>query len=188
MVESIETVAEYSLLLTLTLVCFVDFLSGYGFALMRKYTESKWYSEVRERTWLHNKVPWQLFAAAWPAMYVLIIASIYLVYHTATEPFDHETRVVAWVFLASIVAGKCWTPAFFTMHWSYVCLALLVALEALNGVIQYYMWQGTYYTSFWMYFPYTVWCLVALLLTAEWCWHERAHVHEERAQLMNEQL
>jgi tryptophan-rich sensory protein len=103
---------------------------------------------------------------------------MYQVFANAAEPLSQGVQIIGWAFLANIVLNKLWSPVFFALHMSYLSLAMIVAIEALNILIQYYMWVGGFTNSFWCFLPYTIWCAFAFVLNAEWCWYERSYVQD----------
>ncbi len=169
-----NTEADVAILYVLTALCFVDVLSGATF-MERMYQTAEWYVETKRATRITRRLPWWFFGAMWTALYILIIASLYIVFTTAnaSAAFGTTLDIIGIAFLVNIALNKLWTPVFFAMHQPWMALVIVVALNALNGLIQYYMYTGGYYpNAFWIYFPYTVWCVVAFVLNCEWLWAE----------------
>lgn len=163
-------VGDVSVLYALTLLCFCDVLSGASFTSMREYQTSEWYQETRRHTKITKHLPGWVFGAVWTVLYILVIASLYLVFTAAT--FDRTLDIIGIAFLVNIVMNKLWSPVFLTMRMPWASMLIVVALNALNGLILGYMWTGAYFDSFWIFMPYAIWCFFALILNTEWLWAE----------------
>lgn len=180
-----SSVADVAVLFGLTLWGFVDVVSGAMFMEQRAYLNAEWYLEAKKYTKLTKRLPPWFFGAMWTALYILIIASLYIVFLTVEQSgaFGQTLDIIGMAALVNLFLNKLWTPVFFTWHMPWAALFIVVCLNALNGLIQYYMWAGGYYpNAFWIYFPYTVWCVVAFCLNCEWLWAEskmrRRHRHQ----------
>lgn len=176
-----DSEADISVLYVLTALCFADVLSGAAFE--RDYAALEWYQEARRYTRVTKRLPAWLFGVVWSALYVLFITALYLVYNAPTPVYGRTLDIIALAALVEIVLNKLWSPVFFTLHAPWVALFVVVAMNALNGLILAYMWYGAFYPqAFWVYVPYAAWCLFALVLNAEWLWAESRLRHKQRCQ------
>ena len=164
-------VGDVSVLYVLTLFCFCDVLSGASFWSTREYETSEWYTETKRYTKITKRLPGAVFGLVWTALYILVIASLYLVFTNAT--FDRTLDIIGMAFLVNIFMNKLWSSVFLTLRMPWAAMLIVLALNVLNGLILGYMWTGAYFNSFWIFMPYTIWCAFALILNAEWLWAER---------------
>lgn len=169
-----NTGSDIAILLGLTVACFVDVMSGASFLMQREYLAAEWYVETKRYTKITKRLPSWLFGVVWTILYILVIASLYILFRAAiaNSLFDRTLDIIGVGSLVNIFLNKIWTPVFFTLHMPWAAFFIVVALNALNGLIWAYMWIGGYHDSFWIYLFYVAWCFFALILNAEWLWAE----------------
>jgi translocator protein len=151
-------------------VCVFLVVSIFFPAFLRNFGDQKSYYEKYSASISFAPPSW-LFGPMWFVLYVLISASeilhIMSVSITLVAVDAYYISIVA-LFMASVFFGHFWVKVFFQVHNAgfAVVVAFITFATALSVLIMYAM-VGLW-TSFALYFPYTIWLLLALFLNYNW--------------------
>lgn len=136
------------------LALFVVLVVGTGFAIGYLNVPGGWYAGLN-KPWF-NPANW-IFAPVWAVIYVLIAIAGWRTWNFGSR----TTAMQLWA--AQMALNFLWSPAFFSLHWPGVALAIIVSLFAVILTFIVKQWNNDRISSL-LFFPYAAWIGFASML------------------------
>jgi tryptophan-rich sensory protein len=137
-------------------------------AALRSGTQYEYY----ERRMNHVKIapkPW-VFKVVWPILYGLVAATgiIHFLSKPMNVPADDYYIAIVVLFFVNITLNHLWTILFFVNKQPLLALTDAFALFFTAVVIEVLLGIEELTLPFWLYFPYTLWLFIAIILNGMW--------------------
>jgi translocator protein len=138
------------------LIVFLVLVVGGGWIIGATNLPGPWYAALQKPPFTP---PNWLFPVAWTVLYVLIALAGWRTYKRVTD------SAVMQVWWAQLVLNFAWSPIFFTRHWMWPALAVILAMLALIVTFIVLQWRKDR-TAALLFVPYAGWVAFASLLNA----------------------
>lgn len=164
--------ADVGIMFGLALLAFADLFAGVFFRMASGnsgYAMSDWYRKGAKRMWWMP--PWWVFPLVWFVLKVLIISALYIFYRAVTLSglYGATVDTVTLLFLFNMALNALWVPVFFDLRAPAVALVICLGILGTGAAILAYLsFDNLYWTSFWLFLWYPLWCLFALVLNVAW--------------------
>ena len=103
-----------------------------------------------------------LFGIVWTVLYVMIAASMLLVWSRVKKK---DRRVIAGLFGVNLFANAIWSPVFFIEHQLDLAVYVAVIIAVTAWLLIYQLWN-IQRTAAWLLVPYALWTTFATVLAA----------------------
>jgi len=138
----------------LILAAFLAVVIGAGSLIGVATAPGDWYAGLQKPPF--NPPNW-IFAPVWFALYVLIAIA-------GWRTFMREPRGPAMkLWVAQMILNWLWSPVFFTLHWLWPAIAVIVAVLASIVAFVAVTWNRDRASAL-MFLPYAAWVSFASLL------------------------
>ena len=114
-----------------------------------------WYSLINKPSF--NPPSW-IFAPVWTTLYLMMTIAIWLFWHSKNRDMN-----TIYIYFIHIVFNTTWSVVFFGLHQIFYALLVLIALISLI-IILIKRFKRVNVLSFYLMFPYLLWCCYALIL------------------------
>jgi tryptophan-rich sensory protein len=114
-----------------------------------------WYSLINKP--LFNPPDW-VFAPVWTTLYLFMTIAIWKFWHSKNRDIS-----TIYVYLIHLIFNTTWSIVFFVFHKITLALIVLVILIFLIIILMVRFKRVNLY-SYYLMFPYLLWCFYALLL------------------------
>ena len=130
-----------------TLGIFLALVIGVGALIGVSTAPGEWYATLEKPPF--NPPNW-IFAPVWFALYVLIAIAGWRAFQRA------PTGMAMRLWAGRMVLNWLWSPIFFTLHWLWPALAVIVALLATILAFIGLAWRQDRLSA-WLFVPYAAW-------------------------------
>ena len=114
-----------------------------------------WYSLINKPSF--NPPSW-IFAPVWTTLYLMMTIAIWLFWHSKNRDMN-----TIYIYFIHIVFNTTWSVVFFGLHQIFYALLVLIVLIILI-IILIMRFKRVNVLSFYLMFPYLLWCCYALIL------------------------
>ena len=114
-----------------------------------------WYSLINKPSF--NPPSW-IFAPVWTTLYLMMTIAIWLFWHSKNRDMN-----TIYIYFIHIVFNTTWSVVFFGLHQIFYALLVLILLITLI-IILIMRFKRVNVLSFYLMFPYLLWCCYALIL------------------------
>jgi len=114
-----------------------------------------WYSLINKPSF--NPPSW-IFAPVWTTLYLMMTIAIWLFWHSKNRDMN-----TIYIYFIHIVFNTTWSVIFFGLHQIFYALLVLIVLITLI-IILIMRFKRVNVLSFYLMFPYLLWCCYALIL------------------------
>ena len=114
-----------------------------------------WYSSIIKPSF--NPPSW-IFAPVWTTLYLMMTIAIWLFWHSKNRDMN-----TIYIYFIHIVFNTTWSVIFFGLHQIFYALLVLIVLITLI-IILIMRFRRVNVLSFYLMFPYLLWCCYALIL------------------------
>ena len=114
-----------------------------------------WYSLIIKPSF--NPPSW-IFAPVWTTLYLMMTVAIWFFWHSKNRDMN-----TIYIYFIHIVFNTTWSIVFFGLHKIFYALVVLVVLIFLI-IILILRFKRVNMLSFFLMFPYLLWCCYALIL------------------------
>ena len=114
-----------------------------------------WYSLINKPSF--NPPSW-IFAPVWTTLYLMMTIAIWLFWHSKNRDMN-----TIYIYFIHIVFNTTWSVIFFGLHQIFYALLVLIVLITLI-IILIMRFRRVNVLSFYLMFPYLLWCCYALIL------------------------
>ena len=114
-----------------------------------------WYSLINKPSF--NPPSW-IFAPVWTTLYLMMTIAIWLFWHSKNRDMN-----TIYIYFIHIVFNTTWSAVFFGLHQIFYALLVLLVLITLI-IILIKRFKRVNVLSFYLMFPYLLWCCYALIL------------------------
>lgn len=114
-----------------------------------------WYSLINKPSF--NPPSW-IFAPVWTSLYLMMTIAIWLFWHSKNRDMN-----TVYIYFIHIVFNTTWSVVFFGLHQIFYALLVLIVLIILI-IILIMRFKRVNVLSFYLMFPYLLWCCYALIL------------------------
>ena len=114
-----------------------------------------WYSLINKPSF--NPPSW-IFAPVWTTLYLMMTIAIWLFWHSKNKDMN-----TTYIYFIHIIFNTTWSIVFFGFHQIFYALLILLILISLI-VILIIRFKRVNVLSFYLMFPYLLWCCYALIL------------------------
>lgn len=119
-----------------------------------------WYAGLAKPAWTPPNIA---FPIVWNILYVMMGLSLWLLWERAAAGAD-RSRAIG-LFFGQLALNAAWSPAFFTLHWVWTALAIIVAMAVVIGLTIRAAWPVQKAAAV-LLLPYLAWVLYASTLNA----------------------
>ena len=105
----------------------------------------------------YNPPDW-VFAPVWTMLYLFMTIAIWKFWHSKNRDID-----TIYIYIVHLIFNTTWSIVFFVFHKIILALIVLVILILLIIVLMV-RFKRVNLLSYYLMFPYLLWCLFALLL------------------------
>lgn len=119
-----------------------------------------WYANLVKPAWTPPNI---VFPIVWNILYVLMAVSLYLLWDR-TPATPARSRAIT-LFFVQLALNFAWSPVFFTLHWVWAALGIILALALTLVLIVRAAWPVNR-TAALLLLPYLAWVLYASTLNA----------------------
>lgn len=139
---------------TIILFAFIAVVLGVGVFIGVTNPPGEWYGTLNKPSF--NPPSW-VFAPAWTFLYILIGIAGWRIY--MREPNGPVMKL--WV--AQMALNWAWSPAWFTLHWRWGSVAIILALWAVIAGFIAMAWRRDRWAAL-LFAPYLAWVSFATVL------------------------
>jgi translocator protein len=140
----------------LNLIVFLVLVVGGGWIIGATNLPGPWYAALAKPPFTP---PNRLFPIAWTVLYILIAIAGWRTYErVGSDP-------VMQVWWAQLVLNFAWSPVFFTKHWMWPALGIIVAMFAAIIAFIVLRWRKDRIAAL-LFVPYACWVAFASVLNA----------------------
>ncbi|WP_137154004.1 TspO/MBR family protein [Rhizobium sp. FKL33] len=137
-----------------TLLIFIVVVLGVGITMGVSNPPGEWYAGLDKPSF--NPPNW-VFAPAWTFLYILIAIAGWRVFER-----DRKGPVMR-LWVAQMALNWAWSPAWFTLHWRWGSVAIIIALWATIAGFIAMNWRRDRVSAL-LFAPYLAWVSFATLL------------------------
>lgn len=119
-----------------------------------------WYANLVKPAWTP---PNAVFPVVWNILYALMGVSLFLLWDRT--PAGRQRSRAVMLFLVQLALNWAWSPTFFTLHWVWAALAIIVAMALAIVLTMRAAWPVNRWAAL-LLLPYLAWVLYASTLNA----------------------
>jgi translocator protein len=138
------------------LIVFLVLVVGGGWIIGATNLPGPWYGALTKPPF---NPPNLLFPIVWTVLYVLVAIAGWRTYERV------GSAAVMQVWWAQLVLNFAWSPIFFTAHWMWPALVVILAMLASIVAFIVMQWRQDR-TAAWLFVPYACWVAFASVLNA----------------------
>ena len=138
------------------LIVFLVLVVGGGWIIGATNLPGPWYGALTKPPF---NPPNLLFPIVWTVLYMLVAIAGWRTYERV------GSAAVMQVWWAQLVLNFAWSPIFFTAHWMWPALVVILAMLASIVAFIVMQWRQDR-TAAWLFVPYACWVAFASVLNA----------------------